>query len=774
MRKVYIEHNPYRSTTKVLIDREQPEQNSWFNGLEEKRLQDWVEELPQRLEEECNDDVEVTFHGIAMDYADVVEVCKRAVENDCRIKITTKFRPGKETQDKEAELRMLYQEIQGGPNEALRKYEQIEGAFVKARDNICEVAVIAPMSSGKSTLINALLGEDLLPVSGDACTAILTEIYDEAGKQGWTLSAYDKDKEILIENQENATAADVKKHNGESMETSGIVLRGKIPFVSSGEIRLKLVDTPGPDSSTHPEHRRVQKEYLNDTDSLILFVLSPDYRSDGKSNVLKEALEIVVGKINDRNGGKKSSDRFIFVLTCMDEIKKKNDGELAKILQKAKDYLESEGISHPKIFPVSAKAALDIRRWQAGKADPEEESDAKNAVDKFNRLENGKYLEEGAPLPQNLLDEISNRLKQARQAGDEWEEALIHTGIPPLELAIEQYVRKYAKVENIKRIVERMKNTLADGEAEDKLNQMVLENKKEFEKHLSIYQKLENELQDEKAAKAFTGCIEDLYTPVKEDMDRDIQSMFRDYQGQLTKEFEKYRLLKELPYDEAKKSVDNMKAFAEKMEDKYIPQIQERTKKKLQEHAQEIYAKYRKYLNHLAEIVTNIPVKENMNPLNLVRGRMSEMGGLLEEAAYKKNVPADGYYGSNSKFTIKNLIDPRWWLETIKRVFSKTPPVKKKFVKMDELEQNFLVEIEKNLRANGDLIKKYVDQQGRHIFEVFQKEAESLEGVLSRQREKMEHCQRDKVYAEKQLEVAKCNLQWLKEIKTKMDAILDI
>lgn len=771
MREVYMKHNPYRSTTEVLIDREQPEQNSWFNGLEEKRLQDWVEALPQRLAEECNEDVEVTFHGTAMDYADVEEVCMRAAENGCRIKITTKFQRGKETQDKEAELQKLYQEIQRGPNEALREDEKIKRAFTAAQENICEVAVVAPMSAGKSTLLNSLLGEDLLPVSGGACTAILTEIHDEEGKAGWTLSAYDEDGNILVKNQENATGKDVKNHNGESEKTSKVVLRGKIPFVSSREIRLKLVDTPGPDSTTHPEHERVQNDYLEKANALILFVLPQTYENKANDDVLK-ALMKIGDKMNDKEGGKKSSDRFIFVLTCMDATKKKNDGELAEILQKVENYLEGAGIKHPQIFPVSAKAALDIRRYRAGKADSEEEADAKTAVEKFNPPENGKHLEKGASLPQNLRDEISTRLQEAQQAENQWEEALIHTGIPSLELAIDQYVRKYAKVENIKRIAKRMSAALDDSEAESQLNQAVLESEEELEKKLADYGKIEAELQDGEAAKEFARRIESSSDKVKEEAEEKILKILRKYQGHLTEEYEKYQSLGEVSVGKAKKSAKEMKRVAKDVEDVFIPKLKEYTEETLRKHAGSIYAEYRERLNRLAETVTTVSVEEKLNPLHLIQGGVGEMKGILEDAIYEREVPDGGHYEANERFVLENILQP--WKFLFPGEHYVQDYKMKRFVDMRQFAQEFFAVIEESLRANREAVKKYIEQQTKHIIAVFQQEAAGLENILRGQREKMERYKEDSVYAREQLEAAKRNLQWLVEIKTKMDAVLDI
>ena len=54
-----------------------------------------------------------------------------------------------------------------------------KAAFDLAMSDDFEVCVVATMSAGKSTLINAMLGSKLMPSKQEACTAIITRIKDE-------------------------------------------------------------------------------------------------------------------------------------------------------------------------------------------------------------------------------------------------------------------------------------------------------------------------------------------------------------------------------------------------------------------------------------------------------------------------------------------------------------------------------------------------------------------------------------------------------------------
>ena len=72
MKKIEIKYNPYLVTTKVTIDGQKPKANSFLN-VENSRLQEWVEKLPQILIDEYRDtNFDLTFTGTQADYGDVV------------------------------------------------------------------------------------------------------------------------------------------------------------------------------------------------------------------------------------------------------------------------------------------------------------------------------------------------------------------------------------------------------------------------------------------------------------------------------------------------------------------------------------------------------------------------------------------------------------------------------------------------------------------------------------------------------------------------------
>ena len=189
----------------------------------------------------------------------------------------------------------MFKEIQKGPFDEL-KDEQIQKAFNQAKSDEFEVCVVATMSAGKSTLINAMLGAKLMPSKQEACTAIITRIKDN-DSQSWKAKVYGQDKRLL-ETHEELTYKKMVRLNEEE-EVSIIEVNGDIPFVDSENISLVLIDTPGPNNSRDPEHKKVQSEFLSKSSkSVVLYIMEGTFGSDDDNQLLRRVADsmAVAGK----------------------------------------------------------------------------------------------------------------------------------------------------------------------------------------------------------------------------------------------------------------------------------------------------------------------------------------------------------------------------------------------------------------------------------------------------------------------------------------------
>ena len=160
MREVFVKYNPYKVETSIEIDGKPIKKSSTLN-VDDRRLQEWIDDFPQNLMDECNTKrFHITFQGTVLDYEDFQSVLIEARENGFEIECD--YIPAKEVKDKEAAIRDIFQRIQEGPFEELKQAD-IKKSFESAQSSEFPVNVIATMSAGKSTLINALLGQKLMP-----------------------------------------------------------------------------------------------------------------------------------------------------------------------------------------------------------------------------------------------------------------------------------------------------------------------------------------------------------------------------------------------------------------------------------------------------------------------------------------------------------------------------------------------------------------------------------------------------------------------------------
>src|SRR5574344_2552005 len=193
MKKAFIRYNPYQVTTEILIDGKDVKRNSRLN-VTDQRLQEWIDNLTEILYEECSSkQFEITFHGTTLDYEDVLYVAQEAAKKGIDIKVD--HIPSKEVKDKEQAIADIFEEIQNGPFVELKQPDVVR-AFEMAKSSDFEVNVVATMSAGKSTLINSLLGQRLMPAKQEACTATITEIKDNDAEH-FMAKVYDKDGHLI-------------------------------------------------------------------------------------------------------------------------------------------------------------------------------------------------------------------------------------------------------------------------------------------------------------------------------------------------------------------------------------------------------------------------------------------------------------------------------------------------------------------------------------------------------------------------------------------------
>jgi small GTP-binding protein len=220
-------------------------------------------------------------------------------------------------------------------------YRQVESL---AGRNDIEVVFSGTLANGKSTLINALLGRNLLPASLGATTGLVTTIEKGDGKI------------VLVTDKGEKHSYPLEKASIESItqeQDSGTIEIFLEDFPYRG---IRFVDTPGIDDlSRYREERTIDYVPLADT---VVFVL------DASKGMTAEEKHFFTDKILKAN-----KDKIFIVLNKIDAVGEGEEVDLAKLVPEdiRQDY---------KVYAVSALKYLagtlkrDEKRKAEGHLDP--------------------------------------------------------------------------------------------------------------------------------------------------------------------------------------------------------------------------------------------------------------------------------------------------------------------------------------------------------------------------------------------------------------------
>lgn len=152
------------------------------------------------------------------------------------------------TEQRLEQMRALMTEAREHPqfDQFIEDNEQVRKSIEEAFNRDFDVYVVATMSSGKSTLINAMLGRDLLPAANEATTATIARITDnDQMTEQFTAKRYNRDGE-QVGQEDNVDLERLKEWN-QLEDTQLIDIEGNIVAIREREdVRLVLTDTPAP------------------------------------------------------------------------------------------------------------------------------------------------------------------------------------------------------------------------------------------------------------------------------------------------------------------------------------------------------------------------------------------------------------------------------------------------------------------------------------------------------------------------------------------------
>jgi GTPase SAR1 family protein len=340
---------------------------------------------------------------------------------------------------------MLAEEsIRGCPCEELRE---------KVETNTFNLVVVGQFKRGKTSLINALLGADILPVAVVPLTSIVTVM--KYGEELNVVVTFNDGRVAAIEPESLTEYVTERGNPKNGKDVSEVVITYPSPYLKGG---VQIIDTPGV-GSVYQHNTDVAYQYLPKSDAA-LFLLSVDQPlGRAELDFLRDVREY--------------SDRIFFLLNKADYF---SGADLRESIEFSRKVLAEAMEGEVRIFPVSAKLALE------GKLAGNEELTAKSLLPRFSQVLNNFLMEEKGKI---LIVSVANnllRLLSRTRFELELEMKSLSTPVEELKEKIRIFGNRKTEVLAEKEDF----NLLLDGETKKIVSNVLDEDLKAFKRELTL------------------------------------------------------------------------------------------------------------------------------------------------------------------------------------------------------------------------------------------------------------------------------------------------
>lgn len=748
--KVEIRYNPFTLKTVMTYEGSNLMGKSKLSRYQGRMLQAWVQELFPLLEDELNDNrFEVIFTGTSVDFSDVQEM-KEAYPDVKLVHI-----PVKEGEDKIGRLNHLIDSLKDAPTEKLRDKE-LNNLFKEEINKEFEIAVIATMSSGKSTLINALVGRELLPSKNKACTAKITKIKNVPGKSGFDAIAYDKSMKVI--KRVKGVDVDILGKFNDDEKIIYVVIEGAIPAIRNQRMDIALVDTPGPNNAMDDRHKLRTMEIIKNEKALkplILYVLNGTQLGIEDDHKLLHSISEHMSK-----NGKDSKDRFIFALNKADEFDPEKGESIEGTIKDVERYLEKFDITNPNIFPISAEIAKLVRKRDAGYNLTRKEQSTYSSLRELFLEEPDMQLNKHASLHPVLKSKISNEIESAQ---DEDEKVLHYSGITSLEEAINEYLEKYAVPYKINTAVKVVREIATQQGAETELKSRIVKNQENRQEIVRTIEHIEDEISKKDKIEELVKEIQNFRDEIDarasfEPINRKIFTRFSELTKQITGGHEKIRK------NQAESLVVKTIRDVEMLQIDAVTDIENRIDSIIKG---QIEKSFQSYQEHIRNIVS---FKHNEFDLDVWQNAFATPRLEAEKIIEKNTFVEKEVVG----YTKEKNYNRRFWEFWKPRKISVPRYGDVEYVDMKEVSETFILPIEESIEYLFNQAIEFTYEQLLRFETYFRDEAERFDELTrSRLSEVKEHAQKAE-YLVGEEERLKNDIKWVRHFLNQLDDIIDL
>lgn len=392
----------------------------------------------------------------------------------------------------------------------ITKYARLKKTYDQINAEEFRIVFTGTYSSGKSSTINALIGKNLLPTATGTCTAKICRIIHDVEVGCLATVKYEyNDSEKIFSCETSEEVQDRIRAAEDSVEEIEVYtdLTSLYPSGAKSDFKIVVVDTPGTDSATGNDtekfeaeakrlskksHIELTKEILGSKQKEMVVLISDEKFED--ENIV-ELLDIIEESAESDDGA--FNDRFLFVMNMCDALSYSNQGEtlgnyitnFITNIKKVPNSARQRNIVNPRVFPITSGAALAVVNGFVTDPGIAEGSTKKAELYDYyanfckkvyyyshEKLENNfnQYIGDIKTRYrnyQNFCLEKHSAVSEATKYGYEKmldgelelpERVLIHSGVPALANAIQEYIKSYAYPIKVRQLLECFEDILKE------------------------------------------------------------------------------------------------------------------------------------------------------------------------------------------------------------------------------------------------------------------------------------------------------------------------
>lgn len=756
MKTIQMTYNPYLMETEIYFDDEEylKKKNSALHDCQKLRLQLWMERLCGALEKDVNEEeILIEFSGTIPDFEDLVLCCNRHNQQKHTTSFTCKHIRIMDPSDKINQLKELMQEIQSGPFKEL-KTERIQNSFKRALNDEFEIAIIATMSSGKSTLINAFLGQELIPSKNEACTAKITRIYNEEHATLFSAETFDA-KNLALQTMREIAPTDLVTFN-EDDQIQTIHIKGPIPNISSKGMNLVMIDTPGPNNSRDMEHRNQTFRIIQNEDQpIVMYVLNGSQLGINDDNVL-------LGNVADamKISGKQSKDRFIFVLNQADKYDVEAGESLKVALENAKKYLQSHGIEHPNIYPISAQLAKLLRMKKAGAKLTSKQRQESYDYERFVEQPD-LHMHRYPQLTHSVSKSIESQLNRA---ADEEEEAIIYSGVPVIEEVISEYLEKYAVTSKIKNGVDSFRKAIEQEQIFSKIEADLAGNEEKRAQLANEINNINSLLNNGDHGKHLIHEIQSMSDATAKQYLHNTRKQFGE---KLLEASEPIRQENQVSVREANLMINGFQKEVEVLCSNMLVQLEKGIENGLQKQAKQYSDEYKKSIENLLNTSIDLNLTTSFAH-EILTIDLPDADALISMYTEERNV----FIGTETRTNY----DKKWykpWTWGQESTYEKDIYEKHDFVDMDNVIDDYINPVDDYMEDLLSAAEKQANQQTESFKKIFLEQLNILDAAIRGKIERLKELTGDQETMIEEAERRKQEKQWLEKITYQLEELLN-